>query len=45
MRLSFLSESRRIDTTRMRDVLGVVPEFADPADGIAASLAIDDEAG
>jgi nucleoside-diphosphate-sugar epimerase len=39
MRLSFLGESRRIDTTRMRDILGVTPRFEDPSLGIAASLA------
>ena len=38
MRLSFLGESRRIDTTKMRRVLGVTPRYADAADGIAASL-------
>lgn len=38
MRLSFLAESRRVDTRRMREVLGVVPRYADPADGIRASL-------
>ena len=38
MRLSFLRESRIVDTTKMRDVLGVIPKYADPADGIAASL-------
>ena len=38
MRLSFLNESRRIDTTKMREVLGVVPRYADPGDGIRASL-------
>ncbi len=38
-RLSFLSESRRIDTTRMREVLGVTPVYANPEDGIRASLA------
>ena len=37
MRLSFLRESRVVDTTKMRDVLGVTP--MGPADGIAASLA------
>lgn len=37
-RLSFMSESRIVDTTRMRDVLGVTPQYADPADGIRASL-------
>lgn len=37
-RLSFLSEARRIDTTRMRDVLGFEPHFRDPIDGIRASL-------
>lgn len=38
MRLSFLRDQRRVDTTKMRDVLGVVPKYANPADGIAASL-------
>jgi nucleoside-diphosphate-sugar epimerase len=39
MRLSFLRESRIVDTTKMREVLGVTPKYADAADGIAASLA------
>jgi nucleoside-diphosphate-sugar epimerase len=39
MRLSFLRESRVVDTTRMREVLGVIPKYADAADGIAAALA------
>lgn len=38
MRLSFLDESRRVDVTRMRAVLGVAPRYADPLDGIRASL-------
>jgi nucleoside-diphosphate-sugar epimerase len=38
MRLSFLGESRIVDTTKMREVLGVIPKYADAADGIAASL-------
>lgn len=38
MRLSFLSESRRIDTRRMREVLGAHPRYANPEDGIRASL-------
>jgi len=38
-RLSFLRELRSVDTTKMRAVLGVVPRYADAADGIAASLA------
>ncbi|MGI9232834.1 MAG: NAD-dependent epimerase/dehydratase family protein [Woeseiaceae bacterium] len=38
-RLSFLSESRRVDTTKMREVLGVAPRYANPEDGIRASLA------
>ena len=37
MRLSFLRESRVVDTTRIRDRLGVTPMR--PADGIARSLA------
>jgi nucleoside-diphosphate-sugar epimerase len=39
MRLSFLRESRVVDTTRMREMLGVTPKYTDAADGIAASLA------
>ena len=38
MRLSFLRESRRIDTRKMRDVLGVIPRYSNPEDGIRASL-------
>lgn len=38
-RLSFMSDSRRVDTTKMRDVLGVTPRFANPEDGIRVSLA------
>lgn len=37
-RLSFLTESRRVDTTKMRDVLGVTPRYGNPEDGIRASL-------
>jgi nucleoside-diphosphate-sugar epimerase len=39
MRLSFLGESRVVDTTKMREALGVTPKYPDAADGIAASLA------
>jgi nucleoside-diphosphate-sugar epimerase len=38
MRLSFLRESRRIDTSKMRDVLGVIPRYSNAEDGIRASL-------
>ena len=38
MRLAFLRESRMVDTTKMREVLGVTPKYGDAADGIAASL-------
>jgi len=38
MRLSFLRESRRIDTRKMRDVLGVIPRYSNAEDGIRASL-------
>ena len=38
MRLSFFKESRRIDTRKMREVLGVTPRYANPEDGIRASL-------
>ena len=37
LRLSFLSESRQIDTRKMRDLLGVIPSFTNAADGIRAS--------
>lgn len=36
--LEFLVESRRVDTTRMREELGVVPRHANLDSGIAASL-------
>ena len=36
-RLSFMTESRIVDTARMRDVLGVTPRYANPEDGIKAS--------
>jgi nucleoside-diphosphate-sugar epimerase len=38
MRLSFFQESRRIDTRKMREILGVIPHYANPEDGIRASL-------
>ena len=38
MRLSFLRESRVVDTTKMREMLGVTPKYTNAADGIAASL-------
>ncbi len=37
-RLSFLQESRTLDTTRMREVLGFTPRYTDPEEGIRASL-------
>lgn len=37
-RLAFLSDSRVVDTSKMRDVLGVVPCYANSEDGIRASL-------
>ena len=37
-RLSFLRESRTLDTTRMREVLGFTPRYGDPEEGIRASL-------
>jgi len=43
MRLSFLRESRRLDLTRMHQVLGVTAKFSDATDGIAASLAEDSD--
>ena len=38
-RLSFLGESRRVDVSKMKSVLGVTPRYADAADGIRASIA------
>lgn len=38
MRFSFALESRRVDTGKMQRVLGVSPRYADPLDGIRASL-------
>ena len=38
MRLAFLRESRIVDVTKMREILGVLPKYTNPADGIAASL-------
>ena len=37
-RWSFLSESRQLDTQRMRRELGVVPRYSNPLDGLQASL-------
>jgi nucleoside-diphosphate-sugar epimerase len=36
---SFLTESRRVDVSRMRKELGFVPRYTNLDDGIAASLA------
>ena len=38
MRMSFIRESRQVGTQKMRDVLGVTPDYANAADGIRASL-------
>lgn len=37
-RMAFLSDSRVVDTRRMREILDVMPLYADPAEGIRASL-------
>ena len=37
LRLSFLSESRQVDTRKMREVLGVIPTYTNAEDGIRAS--------
>ena len=37
LRVSFLSESRQIDTRKMREVLGIIPTFSNAEDGIRAS--------
>jgi nucleoside-diphosphate-sugar epimerase len=36
--LAFLNETRRVDSQRMRDVLGVHPAYSDVRAGVAASL-------
>ncbi len=38
VRLAFLSASRIVDTSKMREVLGVTPRYASPEEGIRASL-------
>jgi nucleoside-diphosphate-sugar epimerase len=38
---SYLADSRRVDTTRMREELGVKIRYADLEDGIRASLSGD----
>lgn len=40
--MSYLEESKRIDITRMREELGVEPEYADLARGLAACVSGDD---
>lgn len=40
VRLAFMTSSRIVDTTKMREVLGVTPRYADPAKGISASLGL-----
>ncbi len=39
LRLSFLSEPRQIDTQKMHEILGVVPTYSNPQEGIRASRA------
>ena len=38
MRLSFLAESRRVDTAKMQEQMGPVIHYGDASDGIAAAL-------
>jgi nucleoside-diphosphate-sugar epimerase len=38
MRMSFLAESRIVDTTRIREILGFTPRYGNAEDGIRASL-------
>lgn len=38
MRLSFLRESRRVNTQKMRRILGVTPRYGNAEDGIRASI-------
>jgi len=44
LRMSFLSESRRVDTRKMREVLGLIPTYANAEDGIRASRMKRDQA-
>jgi len=44
LRLSFLSESRQVDTRKMREVLGFMPTYTDAEDGIRASRQIGGQA-
>lgn len=37
-RMSFLTEARLVDTSKMRDVLGVTPRYTNAEEGISASL-------
>ncbi len=39
-RLSFINESRILNTTKMRTILGFTPRYKDPEKGIAASMNI-----
>jgi hypothetical protein len=41
-RLSFLSESRKLDTRKMRETLKFSPTYTNAEDGIRASLVEDD---
>ena len=41
-RLSFLSESRKLDTAKMRETLGFSPAYTNAENGIRASLIEDD---
>lgn len=43
--LSYLAESKRIDNTRMRQVLGVTPRYQDLTEGLAASVAAEKTGG
>lgn len=40
LRLAFMTSSRIVDTTKMREVLGVTPRYANPAKGIEACLGL-----
>lgn len=43
--LSYLAESKRIDNTRMRTILGVTPRYQNLTEGLAASVAAEDADG
>jgi nucleoside-diphosphate-sugar epimerase len=43
LRLSFLSESRQVDTQKMRETLGFIPSYSNAEEGILASHTLGDQ--